>query len=106
VNQTVHLFVFDTLADWETGYAIAGINNLDAQTNPGRYQIKTVGLTTEPVTTIGGVKILPDLTLAEMEPDAMLILPGGEAWDEGKTLQKLTALKNRITTIDRKVEKY
>jgi hypothetical protein len=43
------------------------------------------------LTTIGGVKILPDLTLAEMEPDAMLILPGGEAWDEGKTLQKLTA---------------
>jgi hypothetical protein len=52
MKQIVHLFVFDTLADWETGYAIAGINNPDAQTNPGRYQIKTVGLTTEPVTTI------------------------------------------------------
>jgi hypothetical protein len=44
MKQIVHLFVFDTLADWETGYAIAGINNSDAQANPGRYQIKTVGL--------------------------------------------------------------
>lgn len=24
MKQTLHLFVFDTLADWETGYAIAG----------------------------------------------------------------------------------
>ncbi len=93
MKQIVHLFVFDTLADWETGYAIAGINNPDAQANPGRYQIKTVGLTTEPVTTIGGVRILPDLTLDEMKPDAMLILPGGEAWDEGKNGEILDLAK-------------
>jgi DJ-1/PfpI family len=95
MTQTVHLFVFDTLADWETGYAIAGINNPDAQTNPGRYQVKTVGLTTEPVTTIGGVRILPDLTLDEMQPDAMLILPGGEAWDEGRNSEILDLSKDR-----------
>lgn len=33
MEQTVHLFVFDTLADWETGFAIAGINNPALQTN-------------------------------------------------------------------------
>lgn len=79
MKQTLHLFVFDTLADWETGYAIAGINNPKAQANPRRYQVKTVGLTTEPIITIGEIRILPDLTPAEMKPDAMLILPGGEA---------------------------
>jgi putative intracellular protease/amidase len=93
MKRIVHLFVFDTLADWETGYAIAGINNPDAQTHPGRYQVKTVGLTTEPVTTIGGVRILPDLILDEMQPDAMLILPGGEAWDEGKNGKVLDLAK-------------
>lgn len=93
MTQTVHLFVFDTLADWETGYAIAGINNPDFQTNPGQYQIKTVGLTAEPVTTMGGIKILPDLTLDEMKPDVMLILPGGEAWDEGKGSEILDLAK-------------
>ncbi len=98
MKQIVHLFVFDTLADWETGYAIAGINNPDAQANPGRYQIKTVGLTTEPVTTIGGVRILPDLTLDEVKPDAMLILPGGEAWDEGKNGEILDLAKQCLKT--------
>lgn len=48
-KQTVHLFVFDTLADWEASFAIAGINNPDLQAQPGRYQVKTVGLTAAPV---------------------------------------------------------
>lgn len=98
-KQTVHLFVFDTLADWETGYAIAGINNPALQTNPGRYQVQTVGLTAEPITTIGGVKILPDLTLEELETSAMLILPGGEAWDEGKN-SEILAISQRFLEMD------
>lgn len=79
-KQIVHLFVFNTLADWKTGYAVAGINNPDMQKQPRQYQIQTVGLDAEPVTTIGGMTILPDITLDELEPGAMLILPGGEAW--------------------------
>lgn len=88
-KQTVHLFVFDTLSDWEPGYAIAGINNPAFQTNPGQYQVKTVGLAKEPVTTGGGVTILPDMTLAELKPSesAMLILPGGDRWDQGQNLE-------------------
>ena len=78
---------FDTLADWEPGFAIAGINNPAWQAQPGRFQVKTVGETREPVTTIGGLTILPDITLAELEParSALLILPGGN-WSEGKNL--------------------
>jgi len=34
-QQTVHLYVFDSLSDWEPGYAIAGLNNPAYQTNPG-----------------------------------------------------------------------
>jgi putative intracellular protease/amidase len=85
-QQPVHLFVFTTLADWEPGFAIAGINNPAFQTEPGRYAVKTVGLEANPVKTIGGVTILPDMTLDQLEPaqSAMLILPGGEAWDEGQ----------------------
>lgn len=85
-KQIVHLFIFDTLADWETGFAIAGINNPDLQKYPGRYGVQTVGLNAEPVVTIGGMTILPDMTLDELKSSqsAMLILPGGEAWDEGK----------------------
>jgi putative intracellular protease/amidase len=92
-QQKVYLFVFNTLADWETGYVVAGINNPDMQKQPGRYQIQTVGLTAEPVTTIGGLRIIPDMTLDEWEPGAMLILPGGEAWDRGENWQILESAK-------------
>ncbi|HJV62889.1 MAG TPA: type 1 glutamine amidotransferase family protein [Albitalea sp.] len=85
-QQTVHLFVFDTLADWEIGYAIAGINNPQFQSEPGRYRIVTVALEARPVTTIGGLMVLPHMTLDALAPEdsAMLILPGGRFWDDGK----------------------
>lgn len=82
----IHLFVFDTLSDWEPGYAIAGINNPTWQARPGHYRVRTVGVGRGPVTTIGGVTILPDLALTDLEPaqSAMLILPGGAGWERGE----------------------
>jgi putative intracellular protease/amidase len=37
------------------------------------------------VTTMGGIRIDPDLALAELEPSdsAMLVLPGADTWDQG-----------------------
>lgn len=85
-TQTVHLFVFNTLSDWEPAFAIAGINNPAFQAQPGRFRVKTVGVTLDPVTTTGGVTILPDLTLDELAPaqSALLILPGGAGWESGE----------------------
>jgi putative intracellular protease/amidase len=85
---TVHLFVFDTMADWEPAFAVAGINNPEFQREPGRYKVATVGLTREPVTTIGGIRILPALTFDEIAPasSAMLVLPGGTSWEQGENL--------------------
>jgi putative intracellular protease/amidase len=90
-SQTVHLFVFDTLSDWEPCHAIVGINNTTFQKTPGRFAVKTVGLTKSPVKTMGGLTILPDMELAELDPSqsAMLILPGGESWDAGKNLEAI-----------------
>jgi putative intracellular protease/amidase len=84
--KTVHVAVYDTLADWEVGYAIAQINTPDYQRHPGRYRVVTVAETAEPITTTGGVRIVPDMALDDLRPDdsAMLILPGGRAWDEHK----------------------
>ncbi|WNS41544.1 type 1 glutamine amidotransferase family protein [Paenibacillus sp. MMS20-IR301] len=85
MNNTVYLYVFDTMADWEIGY-------LTAELNSGRYykqgqpssKIVTVSLVTTPVTTMGGLTILPDIQLSECSitsTDA-LILPGGNTWTE------------------------
>jgi putative intracellular protease/amidase len=85
MNHTVYLYVFDTIADWEIGY-------LTAELNSGRYykkglvpsKIVTVGIEKTPVTTMGGLKILPDIKLDEcnIESTDALILPGGNTWTE------------------------
>jgi putative intracellular protease/amidase len=93
--KTVHLYVFDTLSDWEPAYAVAGINNPAFQKQPGRYGVKTAGATTDPVTTVGGIAILPDITLRQLDPaqSAMLILPGGEGYDNGGHREALEKAK-------------
>lgn len=85
----VYLFVFDSLSDWEVGYAVAGINNPQFQLNPGGYRVQTVALQRTSVLTIGGIRIVPDLTLDDISPkdSAMLILPGGSAWDAGQNME-------------------
>jgi len=85
MNNTVYLYVFDTMADWEIGY-------LTAELNTGRYykkglapsKIVTVGIEKTPVTTMGGLTIRPDIKLDEcsIESTDTLILPGGETWTE------------------------
>jgi putative intracellular protease/amidase len=86
MKKVVYLFVFDTMADWEAGYAVAGINNPEFQSEPGRFVVKTVGVSRDPVMTIGGVTLLPDTTLDAIGParSAMLVLPGGTAWEAGE----------------------
>ena len=89
--RNVFLFVFDTMADWETSFAIAGINNPRFQQHPGRYRVITVGATRKYVTTMGGLRIMPDTTLSEINSTdaAMLILPGGETWESFSNLEAI-----------------
>ncbi len=79
--KTVHLFVFTTLSDWEPSYVLPMLNDPTAG-----YRVQTVGVSREPGKTIGGITILPDITLAELEPanSALLILPGSDVWAQGK----------------------
>ncbi|MET9799562.1 type 1 glutamine amidotransferase family protein [Streptomyces sp. NPDC006368] len=85
-RTTVHLAVYDTFADWETGHATAWLAR-------GGYRIRTVGPTTEPVTTIGGLRVTPDLALADLRPQdsALLILTGADLWDTGEDLAPFAA---------------
>ncbi|MER7947623.1 DJ-1/PfpI family protein [Streptomyces sp. NPDC096079] len=86
-TTTVHLAVYDTLADWETGHATAWLARAG-------YTIRTVGpVAGEPVTTIAGIRIVPDLALSDLDPEdsALLILPGAEKYDEGDELAPFAA---------------
>lgn len=85
MNRTVYLYVFDTMSDWEIGY-------LAAELNSGRYfrqgldsaKIVTVGIEKTPITTMGGLKIMPDMKVDECSINSVdaLILPGGNTWTE------------------------
>ncbi len=90
-NGAVHLFVFDGMADWEAAFAVAAINNPLFQLHPGRYRVVTTARSLKPITTMGGVRILPETTIDEITPctSSMLILPGGQAWEEGGNLEAL-----------------
>jgi putative intracellular protease/amidase len=82
MNATVHLYVCDTFADWEPGFATAHIQRASWQREPGRYAVRTVADSTEPVTSMGGMRVLPDLTVDQLDPreSAMLMLVGGDTW--------------------------
>jgi putative intracellular protease/amidase len=83
MTETVHVAVYDTLADWEIGYATAHLNKPLWHKRPGRFTVATVGASREPVTTMGGLRIVPDVTLDELAPQcsAMLILAGNDIWN-------------------------
>ena len=85
VCRIVHLFVFDTMADWEAALAVAAVNNPQFQSVSGRYRVVTVASSLAPVTTMGGAVIQPEVSLAAVTPEssAMLILPGGQSWEKG-----------------------
>ena len=79
----VYIYLLNTMADWETGYILQG---LTAQTMVGevKYQVKTVGITKEPIRTLGGMTMVPDCSIEEVSLDSVgaLLLPGGETWKE------------------------
>ncbi len=87
MRKKVYIYVQDTWSDWEAGYVIAELNSGRFFKNKGeRLVVKAVGLTKDQITTMGGMSIIPDLTLRAVtaESSAMLILVGGETWQDPK----------------------
>lgn len=83
MQHIVHLYIFPGFADWEPAYATAGIQSPAYQREPGRYEVRTVAAGSGLVHSMGGLALLPDLSLAQLKgaDSAMLVLPGGEGWD-------------------------
>ena len=80
-----YAYVLDSMADWELGFVIAELNSGQYFKNRGsRIPVKMVGASKHPITTKGGMTILPDLTVDEITQDtsAILLLPGADKWHE------------------------
>jgi putative intracellular protease/amidase len=77
MTRSVHLLVFEGLADWEPSYALTGLRHW------AKLPVRTVGFDRREVTTMAGLRVLPDITLADMDFNnvALFMLPGGDMWE-------------------------
>jgi putative intracellular protease/amidase len=83
MNGTVHVALYDTLADWEIGHLLVELRTGRFTGNP--WTVVTVAETAEPVTTMGGLHLIPEIALADLDAmhSDLLVLPGAEMWDAG-----------------------
>lgn len=91
MRNTVYFFVFDGYADWEAALALCEIRR------PGDFRVRTVALDRRPVQSMGGLTVLPDLALDEIDVERALlvILPGGTAWERGE-IEPVSATLRRL----------
>ncbi len=78
MKQKAYLLVFDGLADWETPHALCAINKSE------RFDVMTAGFADRPITTMGGLKLTPQITIKDISPASagIFILPGGDMWEQ------------------------
>jgi putative intracellular protease/amidase len=86
-DKAVHLLVVEGFADWEPAHAVAELRR------QGQYRVESVGLTRAPVQSMGGLRVLPSTTIAELDPEdvAVFILPGGDRWESTPVEPQLEA---------------
>jgi len=76
--------ILEQWADWELAYISSAVGML----GNGHFENKTVSLTNDAVTSIGGIKCLPDYNLQAVPSDYdALILIGGMSWHNENALQ-------------------
>lgn len=100
--KEVLVLLTDRWADWEAAYAIAPINSDEA------YTVKTIAADKGAKVSIGGIRAEIDYTIGSyrhFDNLAMLILPGGYAWREGRHeeiaefVKKIIALEIPVAAI-------
>jgi putative intracellular protease/amidase len=79
MRDTVYFLAFDGYADWHAAHALCEIRR------PGDWQLKTVGFSLQPVLSMAGLRVVPELTLDQLEVKraALLVVPGGYLWEHG-----------------------
>jgi putative intracellular protease/amidase len=90
--KAVYMLVVEGFADWEPAHALAELRRL------GNFRVETVGLTPEPVVSMGGLRVLPSTTLPKVDVSdvAVFILPGGDRWETPGVEPELQALLAQI----------
>lgn len=87
MKKIIYIYTLNTMAEWEITNLLQAFS-MEAMINKGikNFEIKTVAIEKNPIKTIGGLTIVPDCTLEEIDDEnaAALILPGAESWGNGE----------------------
>lgn len=91
-ERAVYMLVVEGFADWEPAHAVAELRR------HGRYRVESVGLTSAPVRSMGGIRVLPSTIVTEVDPAdvAAFILPGGDRWESSPIEPEIERLLNRL----------
>lgn len=91
-QKRVCLLVVDGFADWEPAHAVAELRR------SGHYRVESVGLTRDPIESMGGLRVVPSMTVSEIDPAdvAVFILPGGDRWEHAPVEPEIQALLQRL----------
>lgn len=99
--KRIVVYVTDTLADWELGYVLPGLTMANGPEHG--FEVVIAGTSTDPVTTKGGLTVVPTTSLVEIDPETidMLIIPGADTWADGhdEVLALASDLVARGTTV-------
>jgi len=78
MKKKIFICLFDGFSDWEIAYLTPEIKKNK------EFEIIYFSKDGKPVSSMGGLRILPEISLAEIKTDDvdMLILPGGVAWEK------------------------
>jgi putative intracellular protease/amidase len=96
MKDIAFLYILDGMSDWEPALVIAELNSGRFFKEKGKNMpVRTVGLTKDTVTTMGGLALTPNMTLDELNADeiGVLILPGATSWLEEKQAAVLEKTK-------------
>jgi len=91
-TKTVYFLVVPGFADWEAAHALAELRR------HGHYHVQVVGLTRQPVQSMGGLTIQPTCSVVEVDPAdvAVFILPGGDRWEQQPLERELLDLLSSL----------
>src|SRR5215831_13219279 len=92
MSTAVYLLVVEGFADWEPAHAVAELRR------HGHFRVESVGLTSAPVRSMGGLSVLPSKIVGEVDVSdvAVFILPGGDRWEQSVVEPELEALLRRL----------
>ncbi len=94
--KKIYMYILDTMADWESGYLLQALT-LQKLLPARKYQFNTVAFSKRPVKTAGGMTLVPDLSIDQMELNdtAALLLIGADTWMDQQQ-QKILDVASRL----------